>query len=193
MNGVRRLIRPGLEHFETLYRHALRLEAVGPVLLLGTGRHASAAIELPDGTRIERGAVIGRLHINNARIAALQASGRHDAGVRFARLLRESFATLAGLAYSSEPWMGVQLYEGLTWFGQHGRTVGFESQCVPSGLRRLYLSLHFKVLIWAFAPAARSEAMAGVEPRLFRITRRTLIKNFGSVEERSRPSIRAVP
>ena len=79
MNGVRRLIRPGLEHFETLYRHALRLEAVGPVLLLGTGRHASAAIELPDGTRIERGAVIGRLHINNARIAALQASGRHDA------------------------------------------------------------------------------------------------------------------
>lgn len=180
MEFPRRLVRRGLERIDTLYHRIYHLRAVGPLLYLGLEPYRGAAIDFPDGTHLESGSLIGRLHFNNARAAAVQANGRLQAGVRFARLLRDSCAELAWLASSDESVGNVQLYEGVTWFRPHGSAVGFQTQIVPSGLRQRWLSAHFKLLIWAFAPAAQAAAIADVEPRVFRITRRALIESFAS-------------
>jgi hypothetical protein len=187
VNAGRRLVRTGLESFDALYRRLFDLRPVGPLLYVGIEQHRGAAIELADGTRVETGASIGRLHINNARAAAVQASGRLQAGVRFARLLIESFADLAAHADSDRSYSDIELYEGLTWFHPHGSSVGFHTEPVPPGVRRRWLAGHFKLLIWGYAPVLHASAMTDVEPRLFRITRRALIENFARAGRASRP------
>ena len=83
----RRFMRATLEKIDDYYRQQFELRPVGPLLYLGLEQHRGAACPLYDGTRLEPGSWIGRLHFNNTRAADLQASGRLQAGVRFARLL----------------------------------------------------------------------------------------------------------
>lgn len=178
MDFGRRVVRRGLEGLDARYRRIHDLRPVGPLLYIGVRDHRGAALELADGTRVESGAAIGLLHFNNSRAAAVQANGRLQAGMRFARLLIASLSELAAHAQSGQWLSHVQVYEGLTWFPPHGRAVGFQTEPMPPGTRRRLLTVYFKLLIWGFAPAAREAAMTDVEPRLFRITRRALIENF---------------
>jgi hypothetical protein len=176
----RRLLRRALERVDEYYRERFELRPVGPLLYLGLEQHQGAACPLYDGTRLETGGWIGRLHFNNAQAANLQASSRLQAGVRFARLLRDSLNELADRARHDVRMREVAVYEGITWLREHGAAVGFEAQPLPSGFRRWLLGAHFRLLIWTFAPAARAAAMADVVPSRFRITRRALIQNFGA-------------
>ena len=176
----RRFMRATLEKIDDYYRQQFELQPVGPLLYLGLEQHRGAACPLYDGTRLEPGSWIGRLHFNNTRAADLQASGRLQAGVRFARLLRDSLAELADSARHDAKMREVALYEGITWLRQHGAAVGFEAQPLPVGVRRWFLGVHFRLLIWTFAPAARKAAMADVVPSRFRITRPALIQHFGT-------------
>jgi len=182
----RRLIRRALERVDTSYREHFELRPVGPLLYLGLERHEGAACPLYDGTRLETGGWIGRLHFNNAQAANLQASSRLQAGVRFARLLRDSLDELADRARHDARMREVAVYEGITWLREHGAAVGFEAQPLPSGFRRWLLGAHFRLLIWTFAPAARAAAMADVAPSRFRITRQALIRHFGVRDTRRR-------
>ena len=175
----RRLLRAVLERIDTHYRRRRELTPVGPLLYLGLERHLGSPCALHDGTCLESGDWIGRLHFNNARAAAVQASGRAQAGVRFARLLLASFAELAEHARVDARVRQVTLYEGVTWLRPHGRAVGFDAEPLPAGPRRWLLGTHFRLLILAFAPAAHDAAMAEVVPRRFRITRNALLANFG--------------
>jgi hypothetical protein len=181
----RRLLRAVLERIDAGYRHRRELVPVGPLLYVGLERHRGSSCVLHDGTRLETGAWIGRLHFNNARAAAVQASGRTQAGVRFARLLFVSFAELAERARVDARVREVALYEGVTWLRPHGRAVGFDAEPLPAGPRRWLLDTHFRLLILAFAPAAHDAALADVAPRRFRITRDALLANFG--QHRSQP------
>ena len=53
------------------------------------------------------------------------------------------------------------------------RGVGFEAQPLPPGPRRWFLAVHFRLLIWTFAPVARRPPPSATSCRhLFRITRR---------------------
>jgi hypothetical protein len=176
----RELLRGALEYVDARYRERCRLAAVGPLLYLGLEQHAGAPRQFPDGTRLATGAWIGRLHFNNARAAGLEADSRLQAGVRFARLLRDSFAELAERARSESMLRDVTVYEGITWLRAHGGTVGFEAQPLPNGPRRWLLGAHFRLLIWAFAPVARASAAREVAPHRFQITRRALIESFGA-------------
>ncbi len=182
----RRLIRRALERVDSYYRERFELLPIGPLLYLGLERHEGAACPLYDGTRLETGGWIGRLHFNNAQAANLQASSRLQAGVRFARLLRDSLNELADRARHDARMREVAVYEGITWLREHGAAVGFEAQPLPSGFRRWLLGAHFRLLIWTFAPAARAAAMADVVPSRFRITRQALIHNFGVRDTRRR-------
>jgi hypothetical protein len=65
-------------------------------------------------------------------------------------------------------------------------TVGFDAQPLPRGPRRWLLAMHFRLLIWAYAPVARGAAVLEVVPHRFRISRRALIESFGDVRSRSR-------
>jgi len=167
------------ERVDHWYREHGNLSPVGPLLYLGLERHDGDPCVLPDGTRLETGAWIGRLHFNNARAAAVDADSRHQAGVRFARLLSDSFAELAERARGDLVALDVAVFEGITWLRPHGSTAGFDAQPLPQGPRRWLLGAHFRLLIWAFAPVARTSAVLEVEPHRFRITRRALIEKFG--------------
>jgi hypothetical protein len=169
------LARGMLELIDVGYRRIHQLRPVGPVLHLGIARHAGAPFDLADGTRISRGEPIGRLHFDNSRAAEVQADGRLQPGVRYARLLRDSFTELAERAQGDDGYREVPLYEGITWFRPHGRAVGFTSEPLPPGLRKRWLATHFRLLVWAYAPTATERA---IEPRVFRISRAALIENF---------------
>jgi hypothetical protein len=175
----RRLLRRALERVDEYYRERFELRPVGPLLYLGLEQHQGAACPLYDGTCLETGGWIGRLHFNNAQAAKLQANSRLQAGVRFARLLLDSLNELADRARHDVRMREVAVYEGITWLREHGAALGFEAQPLPSGFRRWLLGAHFRLLIWTFAPAARAAAMADVVPSRFRITRRALLQNFG--------------
>ena len=176
----RQWLRRLLERVDHRYRKRRNLSPVGPLLLLGFERHEGEPCELPDGTRLEKGAWVGRLHFNNARAAAVEAGSRHQAGVRFARLLTDSFAELAERARGDLSMLDIGVFEGITWLRAHGSTAGFDAQPLPRGPRRWLLGAHFRLLIWAFAPVARGSAVLEVEPHRFRITRRALIEKFGA-------------
>lgn len=176
----RYLLRDALGYVDERYRERCRLAAVGPLLYLGLERYAGAPRHFTDGTRLATGGWIGRLHFNNARAAALEAESRLQAGVRFARLLRDSFAELAERARSESVMREVTVYEGITWLRAHGGAVGFDAQPLPHGPKRWLLGAHFRLLIWAFAPVARASAAREVQPHRFQITRRALIDSFGA-------------
>jgi YkoP domain len=176
----RELLRRTLERVDAFYRERFQLAPVGPLLYVGLERHAGEPFALSDGTRLEPGAWIGRLHINNTRAAAVEADSRPQAGIRFGRLLRDSFSELAERARGEAPLREVAVFEGITWLRAHGGTVGFDAEPLPHGPRRWLLGAHFRLLIWAFAPVARGAAILDVEPHRFRITRRALIESFGA-------------
>jgi hypothetical protein len=183
----RRWLRSALGRVDAYYRDRLELRPVGPLLYLGLEQHTGEPCPLYDGTRLERGGWVGRLHFNNARAATVQATGRLQAGVRFARLLRDSLGELADHACGDARMRDVAVYEGITWLRSHGSNVGFEAQPLPVGLRRWLLGLHFRLLIWTFAPTGHDAAMADVVPRRFRITRQALIQHFGTRRVPARP------
>jgi hypothetical protein len=182
----RQVLRRTLERVDAAYRERCRLLAVGPLLYVGLERHEGEPCELGDGTPLAPGDWVGRLHFNNARAAEVEAASRPQAGIRFARLLRDSFAELAERARGEAPLRDVAVFEGVTWFRAHGMTVGFDAQPLPRGPRRWLLAMHFRLLIWAYAPVARGAAVLEVVPHRFRISRRALIESFGDVRSRSR-------
>ena len=190
---ARSALRHALERVDEVYRRRFELAPVGPLLYVGLERHDGAPFALNDGTRLEPGAWIGRLHFNNARAAAVEADSRPQAGIRFARLLRDSFAELAERAHSDTPLRQVAVFEGITWLRAHGGTVGFDASPLPHGPRRWLLGAHFRLLIWAFAPVARGAAVLEVAPHRFRITRDALIASFGARRRGSRSMRPAAP
>jgi hypothetical protein len=190
---ARTVLRRALERVDEAYRRHFELAPVGPLLYVGLERHEGAPCALHDGTRLEPGAWIGRLHFNNARAAAVEADTRPQAGIRFGRLLRESFAELAERARGDTPLGKVEVFEGITWFRAHGDAVGFHAEPLPHGPRRWLLGAHFRLLIWAFAPVARGAALLEVAPHRFRITRDALIASFGTRRRGPRVDRAAVP
>lgn len=184
----RRWLRGVFERADERYRSSRHLAPMGPLLYVGVERHHGPAHVFADGTRLEPGGWVGKLHFNNARAAAVEARHRLQAGVRFARLLRESFAELAERARSEPRLVEVPVYEGVTWLRAHGATVGFDAQPLPHGPRRWLLGTHFRLLLWAFAPVAPGKAILEVRPHLFRITRGALIESFGSARPARRPT-----
>jgi hypothetical protein len=180
MNPVlRRLLRRAFERIDERYRRSRRLRPVGPLLFVGLDVHDGDNLALDDGTRLERGAWLGRLHFNNARAASLGARNRREAGVRFARLLRVSLQELAAHAQDDGPLAAVRVFEGVTWLRVHGRSVGFEAHPLPDGWRSRLLAAHFRLLIQAFSPVTAAAEAVEVRPHRFRITRDSLIRRFG--------------
>lgn len=180
MSNARLLARGILTSIDVGYRRAHELQPVGGILHLGIARHRGTTLVMPDGTRIVDGAPVGQLHFDNARAAEVQADGRVQAGVRFARLLRDSLAELAVRAQADDGLRDILLYEGLTWFRPHGRAVGFVSEPLPPGMRSRWLAAYFRLMVWSFAPAPMG-AMQPTRPRVFRISRNALIENFARI------------
>ena len=192
MERLRRLARSALRRVDDLYRLLHGLQAVGPVLFVGRRRYHGPARRFADGTQLNPGDVLGTLHFNNARIAALDAATPNAIAVRFIRLLMESMRSLAELAHEDGPFGDLAVFQGIGWW-EHGKPFGFIGEPFPESGRKRFLAVHIGLLVWAFAPPASTAIAARPEPRISWITRDTLIKRYGRAERPGREVLDTAP
>lgn len=169
-----------LRAVDALYHAQHRLQPVGEILYVGRCRYRGPPMEFADGTRIAPGDFVGTLHFNNARFLQIEADTAHRAASRFAPLMLDSLRTLAGRVRREPLWSDLPVYHGVSWLGPHGRGIGFQTQPVPQGRGKRLRAAYFRVLVWAFAPAAQTRASARPEPTLYWLTRKQLLRRFGA-------------
>jgi hypothetical protein len=164
------------------YYRRYRLQTLGPVLYLGHARYHGPELKFEDGTTLRDNDPIGRLHFNNASIAALGEGSMHRVGFRFAKLMRESLRHLAQAAHSDPTLRDIRVFQGVTWIPAHGEVVGFVSTPMPKSWKTRLLAGHFRMLMWVFAPSSRTRAREHAEPRLYWLTREALARNVGKLK-----------
>ena len=182
MSGTRRLARSVLSVVDAWYCRRHRLRALGPVLYIGEAIYHGPDLTFEDGTALHDKDPIGRLHFNNASIAALGEGSMQRVGFRFAKLMRESLRHLAEFAESDPTFRNVRAFQGVTWIPAHGEVVGFESKPLPRNWRTRLLSRHFRMLMWVFAPAQGIRDRGRAEPRTYWLTRAALQRNLGKLK-----------
>lgn len=203
MQLLRAPVRKLLGTIDAWYYRRYRLHALGPVLYLGRDNYRGPDLHFEDGTSLRDNEPIGRLHFNNASIAALGEGSLHQTGLRFARVMRLSLLRLAECAHSNPEFQDIRVFQGVTWIPEHGKGVGFVSKPLPNGVRTLLLSAHFRLLLWAFAPAEktrqrtrqrtgqrtgrRTGETGGAEPRVYWLTRTALQRNLGKLARVATP------
>jgi hypothetical protein len=164
------------------YYRRYKLQTLGPVLFIGRARYRGPELRFEDGTLLRENDYIGRLHFNNASIAALGEGSMHRVGFRFAKLMRESLRRLAEAAHNDPTFADVRVFQGTTWIPAHGEVVGFVSTPLPRSWKTWLLSAHFKMLMWVFAPSGRIRSREQAEPRLYWLTREALARNLGKLK-----------
>jgi len=182
MKSLHRVARNILGWIDGWYYRHYRLRSLGPVLYLGHARYRGPALQFEDGTLLRDNDPIGRLHFNNASIAALGEGSMHRVGFRFAKLMRESLRHLAEAARSDPSLRDIRVYQGVTWIPAHGEVVGFVSTPMPKNWKTRLLAGHFRMLMWVFAPSARIRSRERAEPRLYWLTREALARNVGKLK-----------
>lgn len=182
MKVLHRIAQRGLGVVDAWYYRRYKLKTLGPVLFVGRTHYRGPELKFDDGTLLRDNDVIGRLHFNNASIAALGEGSMHRVGFRFAKLMRESLRKLAEAAHNDPAFADVRVYQGTTWIPAHGEVVGFVSTPMPKTWKTKLLSAHFKMLMWVFAPAARIRNREQAEPRLYWLTREALSRNLDKLK-----------
>jgi hypothetical protein len=182
MSMLQRCARVVLGAVDRWYFKRYRLRVIGPVLFLGRATYHGPEIRFEDGTVLRERDVIGRLHFNNASIAALGEGSMHRVGFRFAKLMRESLRQLAQIAHEDPSLQDIRVFQGVTWIPSHGEVVGFVSTPMPRSWKTRLLAGHFRLLSWVFAPATRIRAREVREPRLYWLTRAALANNLGKLK-----------
>jgi hypothetical protein len=182
MKWVRWISHKALTLVDAAYFRWRRLRPLGPALYLEYTRYRGPELRFEDGTLLRDKDALGRLHFNNANIAALGEGSMHRVGFRFAKLMRESLRDLAEAASSDPQLRDVRVFQGVTGMPAHGEVVGFVSTPLPRTWRSRLLAGHFRLLVWVFAPSARIRARAHTEPRLYWLTRSALMHNLHKLQ-----------
>lgn len=182
MKLLHRCAQRALGLIDAWYFRRHKLQTLGPVLFIGRTQYRGPEMQFEDGTLLRENDYIGRLHFNNASIAALGEGSMHRVGFRFAKLMRESLRKLAEAAHNDPLLADVRVFQGTTWIPAHGEVVGFVSTPLPRTWKTWLLSAHFRMLMWVFAPAARIRGRESAEPRLYWLTREALSRNIGKLK-----------
>jgi hypothetical protein len=189
MSFIHGWARRALEGVDRWYYRRHQLRTLGPVLYLGRARYRGPEICFEDGTRLRDNDPIGRLHFNNASIAALGEGSMQRVGLRFARLMRESLRQLAQAAHTDPSLREIAVFQGLTWLPAHGEVVGFVSTPLPKTWKTRLLARHFRLLMWVFAPSARIRGRGHTEPRQYWLTRAALTRNLDKLKPTPTPCV----
>ena len=192
MDRVRHIAQRCLVRVDDLYRHRHRLQPVGEILCVGRSRYRGPAMEFADGTRLAPGDLVGTLHFNNARFLQIEAETSRRAALRFVRLMLESMHILADKSRQEPMFSDLGVYHAVSWLPPHGQRIGFMTAPFPDGLWKRLITAYFRVLVWAYAPAAETRAAARPSPTVYWLTRKELLRRFGEarddVEERNTES-----
>lgn len=175
---LRHVVRHCLRAVDGFYQRWHRLQRVGPLLFVGQAHYRGPPRQFPDGTELGPGDVLGILHFNNARIAALEAGTPTAVALGFARLLFESLRVLADLCRNDERFREIKAFQGIGWL-RHGAQIGFINEPVAEGRRKRFLAAHIGLLVWAYAPRNGTAIAASPEPTVTWLTRAALLRRFG--------------
>ncbi len=178
MEWLRQIIQYGLLKVDRLYRLRHRLQPVGEVLVVGRSRYRGPAMAFADGTRLAAGDFIGTLHFNNARFPQIDGETSGRAALHFMRLMLESLQILANKTRRDPVFSDLAVYHAVSPLPPHGQRVGFITQPFPSGAKKRLLGAYFRLLVWAFAPAAQTRDSARPEPTIYWLTRQELLRQF---------------
>lgn len=179
MNVARQTARRCLGVVDRLYRRRHRLFPVGPLLFAGHARYDGPWRRFHDGTELRTGDAVGTLHFDNARIAALDGTVPGVTGLRFRRLLFASLRALADLSRPGGTFEHVAVYRSTGWL-RHGEKIGFVHESAAGGWRHRCVTVHIRLLVWAFAPPGGTAMNARPELTITWLTRRTLLERFGN-------------
>jgi hypothetical protein len=173
--------------YDALYRvlHGLhRPESeVGPALRIEL-RRSRRRRRLPDGTAVGRGARIGVLHLNNARIAALHDHGAPSPtiGLELRRLVLASLEALALLASPGGPLADVAAFRATTIFHRGLQRLGFRGTAHGLVWPRL-VGIYQRAFLASLHPAGAARLRQGADrrARCLWMSRAELIARYGRV------------
>jgi UDP-N-acetylglucosamine:LPS N-acetylglucosamine transferase len=183
MDWVRQITQNFFRRVDDLYRNRHRLQPVGEVLYMGRSQYRGPAMAFADGTRLAPGGLIGTLHFNNARFPQIEADTSRRAALRFVRLMFESMHILADRAQQDPMFSDLAVYHAVSWLPPHGARMGFITEPFPDGPKKRMIAAYFRLLVWAYAPAAQTRASARPDPTIYWLTRKELLRRFGDVRD----------
>ncbi len=160
-------------------RYAVRpIGEGGYILKLGLVRYRGPALTFRDGTVVRRGDLVGELHIDNRRTAALHEGGQ--GGFRYRREVFRVLPVLAQDLRTRPEYQAVQAVGGPSLFWEEAIHAGFEHWPLPA-FTRWWLTWWERFLLARFHPAGRARLGEGhrTELRQAWMTRRTLLERFG--------------
>lgn len=177
MKRTRSLARTCLTAIDRLYRRMHHLRPAGPLMLVGTTRYRGPARRFPDGTALEPGDLLGTLHFDNARVAALETGTPTATGLQFARGLFRSMRSIGELVKNDAAFQDVAVFQGIGWI-RHGGELGLIHEPFPPGPRQRWLAWYLHLLVWAFAAEEHTAAHTRPEPTVTWLTRDVLLARF---------------
>lgn len=150
----------------------------GYVLRLGLIRYRGPTITFADGTVVNRGALVGEIHVDNRRAAALHEGGK--GGLRYRREIFRALPALARDLRTRPEYQEVEMVGGPSLFWEEARLAGFEHRPL-SAVSRWWLTWWERVLLARYHPAGRARLAQGnrTELRQIWMTRRTLLGRYG--------------
>ena len=171
---------------DRIYRRWNRLEQVGEILFVGRTHWRGPRRRLEDGTEVQPGATILRLHLNNQLAAAAASAAGTPTGVgrRFARRFLPACTALARRLRDDADWRDVVAVQGVAWIGPYvGERFGFEFERLPGGLKTRFIRWHMASLLAVADPDGGRHAQPW--PFEIWISRRRLCAQFLAERESS--------
>ena len=152
--------------------------AGGYVVRLGVIRYRGPGLTLQDGTVVRRGDLVGELHVDNRRAAALH-EGRKG-GFRYRREVFRALPALARDLRTRPEYQMIQVVGGPSLFWEEAAVAGFEHRPLPA-FTRWWLTWWERYLLARYHPAGRRRLGEGDRRELRQIwmTRRTLLDRYG--------------
>ena len=150
----------------------------GYIARLGLIRYRGPTLAFTDGTVVRRGALVGELHVDNRRAAALHEGGK--GGLRYRREVFRALPALARDLRTRPEYREIEMIGGPSLFWEEARLAGFEHRPLPL-FTRWWLAWWERFLLARYHPAGRRRLAEGsrTEIRQIWMTRRTLLARYG--------------
>ncbi|MGH2444129.1 MAG: YkoP family protein [Chloroflexota bacterium] len=152
------------------------------VLRLRVARFHGLPIELPDGTQVKRGDLVGELHMNNQKLAEFARERRWDVLIR----LREDFSALAAWTQTKGFDPRVRAFYGVTMLRRGGPWLHLTVRDRPLTLRARFERLYMSGLLVIYSHAGELRVKRGHTAKEYPvevwISRPELLRVYGSTE-----------
>jgi hypothetical protein len=160
-------------------RYAIRpVGGGGYIIRLGLVRHRGTALVFQDGTVVRRGDLVGEIHVDNRRAAALH-EGR-NAGLRYRREVFRALPALAQDLRTRPEYQPIKVVGGPSLFWEEATLAGFEHRPLPA-FSRWWLAWWERFVLARHHPKGRARLAEGnrTELRQIWMTRRALLERYG--------------